>query len=369
MRIVRVAVLAVCCSLLAQAQAFQLSPIGTQAERKFAKRWGTTIKMEIALGESALHNFSDPVHETLTQKIFNCDGDWDECSDPDLEYAGPYIIAGVRWNDDPVFMLTPGEASKLPCRTQDTVSFVTQTKCWLGLFRDAEKKTVINPSYFKKPGTGSYLTRSHFGDLQFLHAMASEDGETAEATKARIMMWAEFAWGVIEGKYRLDTPLRTIPIAGWSNHFTNGHTVQDLFTMGRPWLRPHVKSVAFGSLLHLVQDSFAAGHVDRREPISGQYCLNGSQQQFGRISEFHSYGRQDHSKHKEADSNESARKYVHLNDPDVLDAGKQLRQFFDQQGPAAPWSSVEPYLSQCIFALEDGAHTSSAGDQFSTSKD
>ena len=124
-----------------QASAHQLSPVGTQAERKFAKRWGTTIKAEIAISESALHNFSDPVHETLTQKIFGCDGDWDDCADPDLEYAGPYVIAGLRWNDDPVFMLTPGEAANLPCSTKDTVSFVTQTRCWVGLFRDAEKKS------------------------------------------------------------------------------------------------------------------------------------------------------------------------------------------------------------------------------------
>lgn len=220
--------------LLAEASAHQLSPVGTQAERKFAKRWGTTIKAEIAISESALHNFSDPVHETLTQRIFGCDGDWDDCADPDLEYAGPYVIAGLRWNDDPVFMLAPGEAANLPCSTKDTVSFVTQTRCWVGLFRDAERKSAADPIYFKQPGKGTYLTRSHFGDLQFLHAMASEDGEAAGVTKAKILMWAQFTWGVIEGKYRLDTPLRDIPIDGWKTHFTNGHTVQDLLTMGRP---------------------------------------------------------------------------------------------------------------------------------------
>lgn len=347
--------------LAAQAYAHQLSPVGTLAERKFAKRWGITIKAEIAISEFALHNFSDPVHEALTQITFGCDGDWDYCADPDLEHAGPYVIAGLRWNDDPVFMLSAGEARNLPCRTQDTVSFVTQTRCWVALFRDAEKKSSADPSYFKQPGNGSYLTRSHFGDLQFLHAMASEDGEQARVTKAKVLMWAQFIWGVAEGKYRLETPLRDIPIQGWREHFNNGHTVQELFTVGRPWLRPHIKSVAFGSLLHLIQDSFALGHVDRAEPIFGKTCLNGESPMFGRIREFHSYARQDHAKHKDSDSVESARKHIGLNDPDAIDAGKQLRQFFDRE---KSWSDVEQYLSQCVFVLEDENKPSSAGANY-----
>jgi hypothetical protein len=348
-------------ALMVPALAHQLSPVGTQAERKFAKRWGTTIRAEIAISETALHKFSDPVHETLTQRIFGCDGDWDDCTDPDLEYAGPYVIAGLRWNDDPVFMLTAGEAASLPCKTKDTVSFVTQTRCWVGLFRDAEKKAAANPAFFKNPNNGSYLARSHFGDLQFLHAMASEDGELASDTKARILMWAQFTWGVIEGKYRLDTPLRDIPIDGWKSHFSNGHTVQDLFTLGRPWLRPHVKVMALGSLMHLIQDSFASGHVDRDEPVYGQTCLDGTQPMFGRVHEFHSYTKQDHAKHKESDNNGSARKHVQLNDPDVIDAGKRVRQLFDKQ---AAWPQMERFLSECVFTLKDEGQPASAGGNY-----
>ena len=128
------------------------------------------------------------------------------------------------------------------------------------------------------------MTRSHFGDLQFLHAMAAKDGETTSQTKVRILMWAEFVWGIVEGKYKLDTNLRDINIPNWQDHFANGHTVQELFTMGRPWLRPHIKGMAFGSMLHLIQDSFAQGHVDRREPIFGQVCLNGTAPVYGHAS-------------------------------------------------------------------------------------
>ena len=89
--------------------------------------------------------------------------------------------------------------------------------------------------------------------------------------------------------------------------------------------------------------------------------MNGESPMFGRIREFHSYARQDHAKHKDSDSVESARKHIGLNDPDAIDAGKQLRQFFDRE---KSWSDVEQYLSQCVFVLEDENKPSSAGANY-----
>lgn len=343
------------------AHAFQLSPIGTAAERREAKRWGMTIRAEIYVAENALHNFADPVHETLTQLIYGCDGDWSDCEDPDLEWAGPYVIAGVRWNDDPVFQLKTGEARGLPCTVGDTISFVTQTRCWIELFRDAEKKSQLDPKYFLKPGAGSYLSRSHFGDLQFLHAMASIDGESPAETKEKLLMWAEFTWGVAQGKYNLETPLRSISIPRWANHFANGQNVQDMLTLGRPWLRAHVREVAFGSLLHLVQDSFAEGHVQRQEPVFGQTCANNSSPAFGSIVEFHSYAKQDHDTHKEADSADSAQKHRRLIQPDVIAAGQKLRSLLNQPDS---WQTAREFLSDCVFRLDESATAASAGDAF-----
>jgi hypothetical protein len=344
------------------AQSFQLSPIGTAAERREAKRWGMTIRAEIYVAENALHNFSDPAHEALTQLIFGCDGDWVDCEDPDLEWAGPYVIAGVRWNDDPVFQLMSGEARGLPCAVGDTISFVTQTRCWIALFRDAEKKSASDPTYFLKSGKGNYLSRSHFGDLQFLHSMASTDGESPVETKEKILMWAEFTWNVAQGKHNLNTNLKSISIPLWENHFANGQNVQDLFTLGRPWLRAHIRDVAFGSLLHLVQDSFAEGHVQRREPVTGQSCANSSSPAFGAIVEFHSYVKQDHEKHKDADSSESAQKHRRLIRPDVIEAGQTLRTLM---GQTDSWASAREYLSDCVFRLDERVAPASAGDAFS----
>ena len=343
------------------ALAFQLSPVGTAAERREAKRWGITVRAEIAIAETALHNFSDPVHETLTQLTFSCGADWDDCEDPDLEWAGPYVIAGVRWNDDPVFKLNAGEAKSLPCRVGETISFVTQTKCWIELFRDAERKSQASPGYFLKPGVGNYLSRSHFGDLQFLHAMAAASGETPTETREKILMWAEFTWSVALGKYGLETPLQSIEISRWMDHFSNGQNVQDLLTLGRPWLRPHIREVAFGSLLHVIQDSFAEGHVQRREPVSGQTCAGGASAAYGAIVEFHSYAEQDHEKHKEADSADAAQSHRRLTQPNVITAGIYLRVLRDRP---ASWPEVSQYLSDCVFRLDSAAKRASAGDSF-----
>jgi hypothetical protein len=119
--------------------------------------------------------------------------------------------------------------------------------------------------------------------------------------------------------------------------------------------------MALGSLMHTIQDSFALGHVDRDEPVYGQTCMEGRQPMFGRGREFHSYAMQDHAKHKESDSGDSARRHVQLNDPDVIDAGKRVRQLFDTQ---ADWPQLERFLSECVLVLKDEMQPGSAGENY-----
>lgn len=349
-------------SLLAcygQVHAFQLSPNGTLAEREMARKNGILYKASIPLIDSATHNFADPAHEALTQKIFGCDGDWTDCNTPDLENAGPYIIAGVRWNDDPVFMPSVEDAKTRGCDAKSTVGFITQTRCWINLFEKAEAQSAVNSQSFM--GAGNYISRSHFGDLQLLHSMASQDGDSAEKTKKEILMWTEFAWGVADGTYPLNTYLKDIRIEGWNQHFDNEQTVQDLFTVGRPWLRPHVKEVALGSLLHVIQDSFAAGHVDRRDEITGDICTADNHEVYGRIVEFHSYARQDHDKHKEDDASKVAKFMIMQRNPDVVDAGKRLRGYF---ADGKKWVDVKPFIDECVFALAVRTKLASPGDNY-----
>ena len=127
--------------------------------------------------------FSDPIHEELTTRMFGCDGDSALCGGAQSIAADPAVLVGVRWNDDPPFRLSKSELSGTACKPQ-TIRFQTQPRCWLQLFMSAEKRAANGKVY--GPGDG-LLYRTHFGDLQFLHGMASGDGVPAEVTQQRMM--------------------------------------------------------------------------------------------------------------------------------------------------------------------------------------
>jgi len=142
----------------------------------------------------------------------------------------------------------------------------------------------------------------------------------------------------------------------------NGWSVHDLFAFGNPHIntREVMSEVAFGSLLHMVQDSFASGHVERALSNNEDMCLGTEHPAPGRIVEFHTYGKQDPDKHEKADGRLAFSKHWSSAEPDVIDIGKTLNDYFKR---SAPWDEVKPYIN-CIFALAKETHASSAGDRF-----
>jgi len=357
------ALLAACCFAMVRAQpvlSYKVSPTGTTTDQSVAKKYSNAFQRAIlwVAGEGVVH-FTEPVHEEITNRIFGCQGDRDLCGDPNSEYAGPYVLAGARWNDDPPFRLQEGEARNTPCKVTESIRFTTQPRCWAQLFRDAEKKAVKGKP-LDAASRASLLARSHFGDLQFLHAMASKDGEPAAETKKRMMMWAEFTWKVSRGDYGLETKLTDVNVEGFDQFF--GRTewrVQEILTLGNPALRSHVKEVAFGSLLHMVEDTFAKGHVDRvgfGEPcpvVPGHAAP-------GRIREFHSYISQDPAKHGEYDSRDAFARHWEADRPTVIEVGQVL---LDYQQRGLAWGDVEPYM-ECVLELENPDAKASAGAGF-----
>lgn len=344
------------------AAAWKLSPSGTEQERKVsaltAGRWERVVN---SLAAAGIHRFTESVHEEITQKIYGCEGDGEACASGDMLYASPYVIAGVRWNDDPPFRLDIGEGTKTDCKTSETIRVTTQPLCWAQLFRDAERRAGSGRSLDAASGA-SLLARSHFGDLQFLHAMAERDGEIAYETRRRLMMWAEFTWRTSLGEYGLDRLLREVPIAGMAEFFGRSEwRVQDLFTLGNPPLRRYVHEVAFGSLLHAVEDSFAKGHVEREEGISGATCPDTDRlPRPGRVREFHSYVGQDGGRHGHYDSAEAFKAHMLAERPNVVEVGRALRELNDAR---TPWERARPYF-ECIFALADPQRPASAGADF-----
>jgi hypothetical protein len=334
--------------------AYELTPLPTRTERLAAKRTaGITFRTLLPVVDFGLHTFSNSVHESLTNLAYECPGTTlEECSDADLDVASVGVIAGVRWNDDPPFQFAPGQGRYSGCPSGSpprTISFALATPCWVAHFRDISNQADSSPKTFTT-GAGTMLARTHFGDLQFLHAMAAAEGEPAETTKSKVMMWAQFAWRVQthEGD-RIDpgTPMGKVPVLGMQDHFPakEERSVSDLFTVGRPWMRAHIRDIAFGSLLHTIQDSFAGGHATRVEgPAQG--CM------LPVVAEFHTYAGQDKTAHKDRDGFVRAGAAISTPRSGVLGV---LRELIRMREADMSWAQVEPYFKDCVFALDANA--------------
>lgn len=340
------------------ASAYKLAPQSPQEVRKLNGVTASYWKgVEQAIASFSLDVFTEPVHEEVTNRIYGCDGG-ELCEGAEAANVPPSVLAGVRWNDDPPFRLSKGQARGLRCVTGDTVRFETQPACWGALFWDASKGAARGEVY--GPGH-AMLYRSHFGDLQFLHAMASRDREPASETKARLMDWFQFAWRTASREYTLDTRLKDVPIPTIQAAF--GKTewrVQDLYAMGATNnLRREIDNVAFGSLLHTLQDSFAAGHVEREESSGTQTCTAGgfSVTAPGSIISFHAYNRQSHEAHARADS--QAAFITHFQqEGDAVDLGRAVLK---ARQARLTWEQVEP-LFDCMFTLRNAETPAGPGD-------
>lgn len=340
-----------------EASAHKLATQSTPDERRLAGiTSGTRATAERLMARWSLEVFTEPVHEEITNRIYGCNGD--VCGGSEATTAPPPVLAGVRWNDDPPFRLLPGQAKSSSCKTGETVRFETQPWCWVTLFRDAEAGAARGKQY--GPGD-AMLYRSHFGDLQYLHAMAGADGEPASRTRDKLFGWFEFAWRASRGEYTLETRLRDIEIPTIQEAF--GRTewrLMDLYALGASGgLRRHIEDVAFGSLLHSVQDSFAAGHARREESSGLRECnlAGGTVPAPGAILEFHSYSGQDHGLHAAADSRAAFMRRFQ-EEGNVVEVGRLLVRARRQE---LPWDTVKPYF-ECIFTLERPDAPATAGD-------
>lgn len=341
------------------AQAYKLATQSSEEERRLSSiQSGYSAALERVAARWSLEVFTEPVHEEITNRMYGCDGDGAVCAGAGPLGAPASVLAGVRWNDDPPFRLSRGQAGSARCKSLETVRFETQPLCWVSLFRHASEGAAGGREY--GPGH-AMLYRTHFGDLQFLHAMGSRNGERAADTKERLMHWFEFAWRTASGEYKLDTRLKDVPNPTMQAAF--GKTewrVQDLYTLGAGnGLRREIGNVAFGSLLHALQDSFAMGHADREESSGAQRCSAGtiSVKAPGAIRSFHAYNQQDHSLHGDADTRAAFMRQIQQ-DGDVVDIGRAI---VDAREAGLDWSAVQP-LFDCMFTLQNPDAPAGPGD-------
>jgi hypothetical protein len=360
------------------ASAYQIGPVGAKLEARLTNETESSlIQAARRLGRVLKY----PVHEEITQIGFDCPVDLANlqddaaCSSSDSGFATPFVIYGVRWNDMPPFRLNPGQGAKCKrygivgppaCNAEQTIRFSTQPDCWLCLFLEAEKiaqtKRITSCEQGDAFVQGTLMTRSHFGDLQFLHSMANTEGIAADVTQGKILDWVQFAWRVFDGDFGPETILKQVDIPTIREHFgCSNWTVSDIYVLGaKDVLNRRLPDIAFGSVVHTVQDSFAAGHVERELPALNEYCKEPPIPKPGPIVEFHAYAQQDPRKHDLQDSRD-ALVAVASGHGGAIDVTKQLFEYWNSN---AKWKDIRPFF-ECVFELSKDHRPSSAGDDFS----
>lgn len=273
-------------------------------------------------------NKGDPVHENITlAALYQVQGalgltgaKWGIGQD----FRTSEFLRGVFWNDDPEVLFFDQDPKSNQNFSSGTL--------WGDHFEMAKISNANNKSNL----TG----RSHFWDMQFLHGMACEIHEAALVTQQKIMMWAEFVYKVAIGEpvnvtslpnpVTLSTPELVadtrlqdvkIPISPSAGQLTiaslfNNFTVPDgevsirfLLTRGDPFMSLNIGARAIGSLMHLIEDSYARGHVKRvllnpqdlvSQTDTSMTFKTGTYGNWGNVITFHAYKGQSDA-HKDFD--------------------------------------------------------------------
>jgi len=300
-----------------------------------------------------LDKVSEPVHEKITLAAYDCIANPSKCRGDSIDIdrtstkkSMGKLIDGVEWNDDPSRMLIGSlwSARKWVIWMDDGAEIASCHR-----ERKSNCKN-IDASY-------DLLYRSHYGDLQFFHAMASHNGERPKETFQKIMNWAEFTYKVSTGEIQpyvaLDS-LEKMQVSAINRHIQRGSwSASYLFARNENAPPEQVKLIALGSLLHLIQDSYSDSHVDR---VNSCNSLNHNKQE---IREFHNYADQKAEEHKKADVLPQWLGSGDLSDSNPVSASaKIINASFNNKS----WSDVKQILENEIFKLSDAARPASAGE-------
>ncbi|MFY0574967.1 hypothetical protein ACN28S_11855 [Cystobacter fuscus] len=251
----------------------------------------------------------DPVHENITLLTLKTAIEQVQAT-PSSRSAGS-LLGGIniselpQWNSKTHHDFDPRKAPEDTQEFLRGVYWPDDPKCYF--FRDIRgtKHYTTGIRWLKEFNKGKngnlktgdqLIARSHFGDLQFFHAMASRLNEPADETRENILLWARLNVAVALGRIAPSTQLKDIHLVDGrlsklqcffrSSAYWNW-TIKELLTGGEKRGKSldavfedvYVRHRATGVLLHLIQDSFAAGHTERDAS--------------GAVLQFHDYGSQD----------------------------------------------------------------------------
>jgi hypothetical protein len=354
-------------ALSVSAQAFQILPKISDVDRKLTSLGSNGVVNSLGqfLVGSAVPMIKNPVHESITLAALGCTvtpGSERTCITENAVLENRTLLYGVRWPDDPPFPLNRNKPPRITgCDVRVTLRSTSQPLCWNGLFKDAQ--TTAHSQAGAAPGkpafgTGDYLLyRSHFGDLQFFHAMAAYDGEQAQDTQRRMKMWAQFLWGIATQTLAKDKFIKTLGVPGLDAYFPGDMSAINLLATGIVEVRKDLHQVAIGTLLHMVQDSFSQAHAERTDASGGQCDAVPRFAQPGRIVRFYGYAGQNGPAHDKEDTFDALELQTLQVSPNVVDVS---RAFLTLWKEGAAWSEAQKYFD-CAFTLQDPAAPAGPG--------
>ncbi len=353
--------------LAPMASAFQVLPRISDVDRALVGVGGHRIVDSIGqwIIGNAVPMIKSPVHEAITLDALDCHaaaGAEASCVTLDEVRGHQILLYGVRWPDDPPFALSHASPPPIAsCNPDVTLRSTAQPKCWERLFTDAARTAAVRAR--QQPGQpafgpGDYLlSRSHFGDLSFFHAMGAYDGEPARDTVAHMRMWAQFLWGVATRRIPVDRYLRDVGVDGLGAYFPGDMTATNLLATGIVEVRGSLNEVALGALLHMVQDSFSHAHTERATETGAACVAIPRFAQPGRIVRFYSYVLQDSHLHDREDTFAALAAQTLQSRPNVVDVTGAFLALYQER---ASWSVAEKYFD-CVFGGEDPASTAGPG--------
>ncbi len=189
--------------------------------------------------------------------------------------------------------------------------------------------------------------------------MAAEEGETAEETRKKMMLWTDFTAKVAAGEIKGDTKIGDLgkDMGEFKTLFEKqkDQDIKQLF--GVEDEKGDVQKRAAGSLLHLIQDSYAEGHVEREDLGDGRK---------GSVVSFHSYANQDHDKHGKSDQMSG-----YWDTESNLEATPGARDAIDQSAAVMKLlkegkssAEITQYVNQNVLALHDPTRDADTGDAY-----
>jgi len=288
-------------------------------------------------------------------------------------------LRGVYWNDDPEVLMFDDDNS--------TDANFSSGILWSTHFSNGGSAT----SNDKNNLTG----RVHYWDMQFVHGMACVNGEPAATTRQRALMWAEFMYKVavgetVNGTDSMSTPANvaatklsdvkipaggnsdpTLTIAGYFDSSTtnprNNQTIKYLLARTDPYPQLDIGKRAIGSVMHLIQDSYAHGHTSRtllnpgdlkHQTVTAIQFNSGTYGRWGNVITFHAYKGQDSDAHEKFDD------YTNMDPTDLTtfnglvggrDAIDKCAQLLSYFAARTPYANGPKALMEGIFTLDPKA--------------